>query len=745
MKISVSSCCDVLKKIFSRDSTFTKRFNAFILHETYPLYFLLLAGLLFRIFIMLGVDGFMWPDSKGYYHGAVRILSRGIFTHQLIYRTPLYPAFLALFLKFGHTYTVGMMVMIFQHIMGLASVLLIYKSTRMVFSPLTAFVTALLINFHTLLLYYENVVQTEVLFLFLLSLTVYLFLKTLENGKIWKWITLGALLGLLTLARPIGQLLILALVPVIWWKYGNLRKTILLCLITAIMCFLVMLPWMLSTKREYGFLGICHLQGVQLFHKAFDKARLDFPADTRHPEVDTVAKIEQNRKKHKNVRIDWLIWQRLQKEYGFSQLRSDQEMFAYTLEALRQDPWLFIKDTFFDFITFFWNAKPSICVKKCETGPYLSAPHGSRFGNSTFHSGPVKRFPWVRKRLSSFFKHHGLPIKPLIILSLIGIAVFFRTKKTHLAEGLAFVIIPLYLGFFTTLFETYQDRYRLPADPFIFAFSVFALETMIRKFTGSMEKKSANETKPAVLPSINNEPGIPDISVVILCYRAQEFVPVFVAQVKEVLSKNNLSFELVLVANYHIDEKESDKTPEIVENLAREDSRIKVIAKEKQGMMGWDMQSGLVAARGKTVAIIDGDGQMPPEDIIRVYKMLMDGNYDMAKTYRSHRYDGPLRILISRVYNTMLKILFPKVRVHDANSKPRIFRHDALGKINLTADDWFIDAEIVIQASYLGLKIGEVPTVFRANEYRTSFVKPTAIFEFIRNLIIYRFKHWRGF
>tara|TARA_B100001964_G_C14022009_1_gene504320 strand:+ start:24 stop:125 length:102 start_codon:yes stop_codon:yes gene_type:complete len=32
-------------------------------------------------------------------------------------------------------------------------------------------------------------------------------------------------------------------------------------------------------------------------------------------------------------------------------------------------------------------------------------------------------------------------------------------------------------------------------------------------------------------------------------------------------------------------------------------------------MMGWDAISGIKAASGDVVALIDGDGQMPPNDI----------------------------------------------------------------------------------------------------------------------------------
>ncbi len=239
-----------------------------------------------------------------------------------------------------------------------------------------------------------------------------------------------------------------------------------------------------------------------------------------------------------------------------------------------------------------------------------------------------------------------------------------------------------------------------------------------------------------------NQPK-PALSVVILCYRAEDFAPVFVGQMEEALKKANLDYELVLVANYQKNAAKPDRTPQIVRDLAKTNPRLLVVAKEKEGMMGWDMRSGLEAATGDVIGVIDGDGQMPPADIIKIYDVLKQGNYDLAKTYRVQRFDGLFRVVISKFYNAFFKILFPKAKVRDVNSKPKMFTRAALEKLKLTSSDWFIDAEIMIQAGELGFKIGQAPTDFYPNENRKSFVKFSAIFEFMANLVKYRIKIWK--
>src|SRR3989344_2364127 len=117
---------------------------------------------------------------------------------------------------------------------------------------------------------------------------------------------------------------------------------------------------------------------------------------------------------------------------------------------------------------------------------------------------------------------------------------------------------------------------------------------------------------------------LPEISVVILCYKSGQFARIFYKRVSDVLAKNNLDYEIVLVGNYR--PNTGDKTPEVIKEIASSNPRVKAVIKEKtcpEEAMGWDMRSGLEVANGKTITVIDGDGQMPPEDIPRLISTIM--------------------------------------------------------------------------------------------------------------------------
>ena len=228
----------------------------------------------------------------------------------------------------------------------------------------------------------------------------------------------------------------------------------------------------------------------------------------------------------------------------------------------------------------------------------------------------------------------------------------------------------------------------------------------------------------------------PHFSLVVLCYRSGQGIVPFVERLQRTLSRCNFSWELVLVGNYI--EGSDDETPQVVKKLAENSPNIRTVIRPKQGMMGWDMRMGLDAARGTFIGVIDGDGQFPPESIVACLLKCELEELDLTKTYRVIRDDGLYRRFVSYVYNNLFRLLFG-FKVRDINSKPKIIRRDKYELLNLQSDDWFADAEIVIRAQELGLKIGETPVHFTANDARGSFVKPAAVLEFTSNLLRYRF------
>jgi glycosyltransferase involved in cell wall biosynthesis len=230
-----------------------------------------------------------------------------------------------------------------------------------------------------------------------------------------------------------------------------------------------------------------------------------------------------------------------------------------------------------------------------------------------------------------------------------------------------------------------------------------------------------------------------DLSVVVLCYHSGRTILPFFNELESLLKNAAIDYEIILVANDFAESK--DETIKIVKELAEGKPKVKPVCKIKQGMMGWDMLQGMNVSIGKYICVIDGDGQFPIDSVLKVYNKIKEGDSDLVKTYRNLRHDGLYRVIISSVYNFLFNILFPGMHAKDVNSKPKVLTRESYSRMDLQATDWFIDAEIMIQARKLKLKIEKIPVVFSANESRKSFVRIGAILEFIVNLIKYRIKH----
>jgi dolichol-phosphate mannosyltransferase len=224
----------------------------------------------------------------------------------------------------------------------------------------------------------------------------------------------------------------------------------------------------------------------------------------------------------------------------------------------------------------------------------------------------------------------------------------------------------------------------------------------------------------------------PELSAIVLCYRAEGSIRRVIEPLYRQLEALDVPYELVLVANYVAGQ--DDPTPAIVEDFARRHVHARCVTQVKEGGMGWDMRSGFAAARGDYLVVIDGDAQNPVEDLVEMYRQMKATGAEVMKGRRIARFDGSTRRIVSSVYNAFFVLLFRTRGLWDVNGKPKGLTRRAYERFDLRCDDWFIDAEIVLAARREGVRVAEMPVVFRRNDARSSFVRVGAIGEFLVNM-----------
>ena len=136
------------------------------------------------------------------------------------------------------------------------------------------------------------------------------------------------------------------------------------------------------------------------------------------------------------------------------------------------------------------------------------------------------------------------------------------------------------------------------------------------------------------------------------------------------------------------------------------------------------------------------------EDVVRVFESVRhsDGRV-LAKVYRRFRLDGPRRALVSFVYNRFMRLLWPKLGLSDVNGSPKMAHVSVIRAMQLQSRDWMLDAEMMIKAQAMGLKVIEMNVFARMREHGESKVVPSTVLTFIAKLLAFRFgpeiRRWR--
>lgn len=224
-----------------------------------------------------------------------------------------------------------------------------------------------------------------------------------------------------------------------------------------------------------------------------------------------------------------------------------------------------------------------------------------------------------------------------------------------------------------------------------------------------------------------------DLSLCVLFWNEEKNIKNVVDKLTEVFLKNKVDFEIVTVDN-----GSTDGTLSLLKKLKKNNEHIKIVSIKHNKGYGFGVIVGLQNCNGKFIGFSDGDNQISAQDVFRVYqKISADNSIDLCKAKRVSRKDKFIRMVISKVYNNLFRILF-KVNVKDINACPKIMKLEVYKEVVLTSKDWFIDAEIIIKLNALDKKFFDVPIVFREREQGASKVRFITIIEFLKNILDYK-------
>ncbi len=165
-----------------------------------------------------------------------------------------------------------------------------------------------------------------------------------------------------------------------------------------------------------------------------------------------------------------------------------------------------------------------------------------------------------------------------------------------------------------------------------------------------------------------------------------------------------------------VDDGSRDAT---LRKVDRSDPRVRVLEFERNAGQSAAMYAGAHAARGRVVALIDGDLQNDPVDILKLFAEVERGAADLVCGYRAKRKDTVVKRITSRVAN-FVRSRFTRDGVRDTGCTLKAMRRECVDAlVPFVGMHRFIPA-LVKGAGY---RLVEVPVNHRARRFRSQQIR----------------------
>src|SRR6202163_466982 len=206
----------------------------------------------------------------------------------------------------------------------------------------------------------------------------------------------------------------------------------------------------------------------------------------------------------------------------------------------------------------------------------------------------------------------------------------------------------------------------------------------------------------------------PLLSIVIPAYNEEQRLPRTVEQIERYLGSRQLDYELIIV-----DDGSSDGTRQVMDAAAARNPKIRLEALPSNRGKGGALAAGVAVARGEKVLVTDADLSTPIEELETLDAALRAGAGEAiaSRAVRGSQIEVPqpvYRVLMGKVFNLIVQaVLLPGI--WDTQCGFKLFRADVAHAAfaRLTTDAFGFDPEVFDRANKRGVRIAEVPVVWR--------------------------------
>ncbi len=196
------------------------------------------------------------------------------------------------------------------------------------------------------------------------------------------------------------------------------------------------------------------------------------------------------------------------------------------------------------------------------------------------------------------------------------------------------------------------------------------------------------------------------ISVFFPAYNDEASIAGLVGAALALLPSLTDDFEVIVV-----DDGSADGTAAVLDELAREDPRLRVVHHEVNRGYGAALRTGFASATKDLVFYTDGDGQYDVRELLLLRPLLVAG-VDIVNGYKVQRADGWQRKAVGAAYNRLAHLLF-SIPIRDVDCDFRLIRRRAVEQVELVSSSGSICVELVHKLHLRGCVFAEVPVQHR--------------------------------
>ena len=220
---------------------------------------------------------------------------------------------------------------------------------------------------------------------------------------------------------------------------------------------------------------------------------------------------------------------------------------------------------------------------------------------------------------------------------------------------------------------------------------------------------------------------LPKLSIIVPFYNEEESIGPLYAAIVAAIDPLQISYEMVFV-----DDGSRDKTVELATELARRDSRVRLVKFRRNYGQTPAMAAGIEHARGEILVTMDGDLQNDPADIGLFLEKMAEG-YDIVVGWRFNRQDKLIsRKIPSRIANRLIGKV-TGVPIRDNGCSLKAYRGALIKEIPLYSE---MHRFIPAMASIAGPRIAEIKVRHHARQFGKSKYGLSRVYKVLLDLLV---------